>query len=682
MLKSRHCGKVAASPAAMLPSPRLLTTRRRGVPARLGSLLMLLQRSPLVKLLPEARVISTSGFSDALSWAVTAIAGLGAFDSVSGATDLAIVQTTPVANSPTVTVTGGSFLSFRFDVVTAVVVTIATFEISGPLPTGLVQSGFKDTKTDFLTGVPVQTGTFPVTITAWEFSNNTGRSISSNFTIVVTSPPQPQITAQPAGGNFHDGDFVSLLANASSAYSYTWKKNDVALPVENTVIVSSTAPRRFLVPTVDPGTVWRSGSTFNDSAWRIANGGIGYDVSTAQVDYLPHIDPVNGNVQSLMRGTASVPKPTSALIRIPFTMTGNTPLSTLSLRVKTDDGFAAWINGTEVAAKNKPTPLLWNSASAGDAIDAEAIVFRSFNLNSFITTLRAGENILAIQAMNAVSTSSDFLFNCELVGGIEASNTRRLIIPAAQSADAGSYTLTVTNSTGAATSDPAVLVFPPSIETHPLAVSIISGATATLTVEAATSPPWTYQWYRGEKGDTTQPVAGAGGLSFTTSALTQTTKYWVRITNPAGSVDSNAATVTVTVMDSFLTWKDANFTPAEVADPAISGPDADPDGDGTANDREYIFGTPPKTSEPAFAPGLTGGAQSVTLTFTARKAAGPGYAGRARHYAIETTGDVTAGPWTPLPLYTDIIANDQVVTAAIPAAPGRTFCRLRVTLTP
>ena len=60
--------------------------RHRGVPARLGSLVLLLQRSPLVKLLPEARVISTSGFTDALSFAATVIGGLGAFNAVSGVT--------------------------------------------------------------------------------------------------------------------------------------------------------------------------------------------------------------------------------------------------------------------------------------------------------------------------------------------------------------------------------------------------------------------------------------------------------------------------------------------------------------------------------------------------------------------------------------------------------------------
>ena len=38
----------------------------------------------------------------------------------------------------------------------------------------------------------------------------------------------------------------------------------------------------------------------------------------------------------------------------------------------------------------------------------------------------------AVQAMNESNTSSDFLFNCELAGGIDASSTRRLILPSVQ----------------------------------------------------------------------------------------------------------------------------------------------------------------------------------------------------------------------------------------------------------
>jgi alpha-tubulin suppressor-like RCC1 family protein len=54
-----------------------------------------------------------------------------------------------------------------------------------------------------------------------------------------------------------------------------------------------------------------------------------------------------------------------------------------------------------------------------------------------------------------------------------------------------------------------------------------------------------YQWYRGESGDTSAPVAGATGPLLVTQALSSTSRFWVRVTNASLSTDSPSATVTV-----------------------------------------------------------------------------------------------------------------------------------------
>ena len=84
----------------------------------------------------------------------------------------------------------------------------------------------------------------------------------------------------------------------------------------------------------------------------------------------------------------------------------------------------------------------------------------------------------------------------------------------------------------------------PSIGTHPQSQNITEGETATLTVVASGSNPLSYQWFQGVAPDTSQPV-GTDSPSFTTPALTETTSYWVRVTNSAGAADSQTATVTV-----------------------------------------------------------------------------------------------------------------------------------------
>lgn len=753
-----------SSPTAMLSSLRqLVRPHRRGVPAHLGSLLMLLQRSPLLKLLPEARVISTSGFTDALGWSVAVVTGLGAFDAVSGATT--VTQITPTAGSRTVNAIGGAGLSFVYSITGAGGHTPGIFEIRGTLPKGLAQTGIRNSKTDSISGVPVQTGSFPITIIAWEYDTFVGRSTSGAFTLVVSNPPAPAITAAPAGGNFSPGNFVSLTATTTHPFSHTWNLDGTALPAGTATLAGTTVPRRYKIPTADPGTVWRSGAAFDDAAWTSVSGGIGYDISTAAVNYLPQIAPTGGNVQSLMYGTG---KPTSALIRIPFTP-GPQPLTFLKLRVQCDDGFVAWINGTEIARQNKPATLLWNSAASADAVDTAAVAFRTIDISNSLPLLRGGENLLAVQALNRANSSSDFLFNCELTGGVDDTNSRHLILPALTSAQAGGYTLTVTNPTATVTSAVAAVNLPPVISAQPASHDVTFGTAAALSVTAVTSPPFTFQWYRGLSGDTTAPVAGATSNQFTTPALTASDKFWVRVTNAAGSVNSDTASLTVTLLppeitagpdpltldagdtahfsvtpggtpplsfqwyrglsgdtsapvagataadfttdplfqsgsywlrvtnpagsrdssvatvtvrEPFLTWRNGNFPPATAASEIISGHTADPDGDGSDNDHEYIFGTSPGTGQPPPAPAITRIGSSLQLSFTAVKAAGPGYAGRTRHYAVETTGDVAHGPWTPLPLFADIVANDQQVTATLPAASGHAYSRLRVWLTP
>ena len=91
----------------------------------------------------------------------------------------------------------------------------------------------------------------------------------------------------------------------------------------------------------------------------------------------------------------------------------------------------------------------------------------------------------------------------------------------------------------------AILYTAPIIITHPANVTISSGGFATLTVAASGAPAPTFQWYRGNSGDTSNPVAAATSATFTTPQLSATASYWVRATNAGGSANSNAATVNV-----------------------------------------------------------------------------------------------------------------------------------------
>ncbi|HSY52673.1 MAG TPA: hypothetical protein VLC46_27990 [Thermoanaerobaculia bacterium] len=122
---------------------------------------------------------------------------------------------------------------------------------------------------------------------------------------------------------------------------------------------------------------------------------------------------------------------------------------------------------------------------------------------------------------------------------------------------------------GCGTEDGSTIVFvtgtpcvAPSISTQPASSTINAGSPVTLTVAANGTAPFTYQWYIGNTGDVSHPVAGATSISLTQSP-SATTKYWVRVSNSCNgtqSADSNAATITIGCTSPSITTQPANVT--------------------------------------------------------------------------------------------------------------------------
>jgi hypothetical protein len=113
----------------------------------------------------------------------------------------------------------------------------------------------------------------------------------------------------------------------------------------------------------------------------------------------------------------------------------------------------------------------------------------------------------------------------------------------AQTTDAGSYGVRVTNSAGTAFSTPAIVtvsvpVRAPLITTQPLSQTAIAGTSVRFSVTAASSAALTYTWSRNGA-----PIAGATGASLSLSGVSKTDEgnYAVTVTNSAGSVTSNPA---------------------------------------------------------------------------------------------------------------------------------------------
>ncbi len=130
-----------------------------------------------------------------------------------------------------------------------------------------------------------------------------------------------------------------------------------------------------------------------------------------------------------------------------------------------------------------------------------------------------------------------------------------------------SYWVRVSSSCGTQDSNSVVIVVngspctAASITTPPASSTIASGSPVTLTVVSAGTAPLTYQWFTGDKGDTSNPISGATSASLIRSP-TVTTKYWVRVTGCNNSTaDSNTATITVsTCTPPSITTQPANVS--------------------------------------------------------------------------------------------------------------------------
>lgn len=84
----------------------------------------------------------------------------------------------------------------------------------------------------------------------------------------------------------------------------------------------------------------------------------------------------------------------------------------------------------------------------------------------------------------------------------------------------------------------------PSIVATSLNADIENGESTAVSVEAEGSGPIGFQWYLGQTGDTSSPIAGANAPVYLTPSLTGTTDYWAQVINDDGS--RNSATITIT----------------------------------------------------------------------------------------------------------------------------------------
>jgi len=174
-----------------------------------------------------------------------------------------------------------------------------------------------------------------------------------------------------------------------------------------TTFISPTQQVRVLIPADDSlGGNWTL-QDFDDSGWQAAQMGIGYDENDTYAQEFG----ANGDLGNDFNGVN-----TSVYIRVPFEISDPSTITNLTLRMKYDDGFVAYLNDTLVADANAPGGLTWNSEATGNHSDNSAVNFQDWDITSFANRLTAGTNVLAIHGLNDGLNSSDMLITAELRG--------------------------------------------------------------------------------------------------------------------------------------------------------------------------------------------------------------------------------------------------------------------------
>ncbi len=114
--------------------------------------------------------------------------------------------------------------------------------------------------------------------------------------------------------------------------------------------------------------------------------------------------PIETDLRSVMQGIN-----TSAYVHIPFSLESFEAADALVLDIQYDDGFVAYLNGTEVVRRNAPLSLEYNSAATDDRTFGEVAVTERISLTDYLPLLVSGQNALAIQVLNSSANDDSLL---------------------------------------------------------------------------------------------------------------------------------------------------------------------------------------------------------------------------------------------------------------------------------
>jgi hypothetical protein len=430
---------------------------------------------------------------------------------------------------------------------------------------------------------------------------------------------------------------VRACIASSPTSTYCTQGAPIVIPVSGTGVapVLSVSPRPVLIldgqtatfdatvtGTPAPTLQWQTRPANSNGAWADVTGGTGATAGTYTTPALTLAD--NGR-QYRVVATNSAGQIASAPVTASVTASAvaaqiTTQPANLSVAAGGDAVFAVSATGTEplsyqwrrngqnIAGANGAVLRLSSVAAGDDGAQLSVVVSNAAGTaQSQAAQLRVTAGAPAAVAPTIVTQptgvtarrgqtatfgvgingTGPFSYQWRLNGNAIAGATAAVYsIASVADADAGSYSVVVSNSVGSVTSGAAALAIAadpppptpvaPRITTQPAGLVVLPGNSATFAVAATGTGPLAYQWSR----DGTE-ISGATGpvLALSSVQAGDAGSYTVRVSNAAGAVTSNGAQLIVpgapvitgqSINVTGYTGQSANFVLSVVGNPAPS----------------------------------------------------------------------------------------------------------------
>ncbi|SPE60739.1 hypothetical protein SBV1_480022 [Verrucomicrobia bacterium] len=224
-------------------------------------------------------------------------------------------------------------------------------------------------------------------------------SPSGSVTVAYPFPNNAWHYVTAAGGNGQISIYLDgALAGTSSTSGANFGESEYDFNIGGGGVFDPTG--NYFHGQIDEVAVWFRALATNEITALLAS----------NADYVSYTNYINTDVRTPMYGSNA-----TAYVRIPFTVSDPSAFDNLQLLMRFDDGFAAYLNGHLIASSNAPAPLAWNSTATQRHLDTEAVQWTAFDVSAARQWLEAGNNMLAIQALNVAATNTDFLMQAQLV---------------------------------------------------------------------------------------------------------------------------------------------------------------------------------------------------------------------------------------------------------------------------